>query len=81
MDELIRNIASNNDEISPGHARELTRRESDAYKDEEAVHSHTCLEKVALLSRSASSGEYFLLTTLFREGTISIIFYIFLLDI
>ncbi|KAF9955955.1 hypothetical protein BGZ72_003213 [Mortierella alpina] len=58
VDELIRNIASNNDEISPGHARELTRRESDAYKDEEAVYSHTCLEKVALLSRSASSASY-----------------------
>jgi len=58
VDELLRNIRPTEEEISPTHTRELTRRESDAYKDEEEVHSQTCLEKVALLSRSASSGGF-----------------------
>ncbi|GJJ73751.1 RAB6A-GEF complex partner protein 2 [Entomortierella parvispora] len=58
VDELLRNIRPTEEEISPTHTRELTRRESDAYKDEEEVHSQTCLEKVALLSRSASSASY-----------------------
>ncbi|KAG0051221.1 hypothetical protein BGZ83_003972 [Gryganskiella cystojenkinii] len=60
VDELLRNIqpVSDEQELDPAHTRELTRRESDAYKDEEEVHSHTCLEKVALLSRSASSASY-----------------------
>lgn len=57
VEELLRNIKPTEDEINPTHARELTRRESDAYKDEEEVRSQTCLEKVALLSRSASAGE------------------------
>ncbi|KAG0333427.1 hypothetical protein BG004_000842, partial [Podila humilis] len=62
VDELLKNIKPNSDqeeELSPSHRRELTRRESDAYKDEEmVVHSQTCLEKVALLSRSASAASY-----------------------
>ncbi|KAG0241193.1 hypothetical protein BGW41_006186 [Actinomortierella wolfii] len=44
---------------SPGRTRELTRRESDAYKDEEAVHhSQTCLDRIAVLSRSPSSASF-----------------------
>ncbi|KAF9314801.1 hypothetical protein BG003_003783 [Podila horticola] len=58
VDELVRNIRPNSDEFSPTHTRELTRRESDAYKDEEMIHSQTCLEKVAMLSRSASAASY-----------------------
>ncbi|KAF9203632.1 hypothetical protein BGZ49_006197 [Haplosporangium sp. Z 27] len=56
--ELIKNIKPNDEEFSPTQARELTRRESDAYKDEEAILSRTCLEKVALLSRSTSAASY-----------------------
>ncbi|KAF9359288.1 hypothetical protein BGX26_012668 [Mortierella sp. AD094] len=56
--ELIKNIKPNGEEFSPTQARELTRRESDAYKDEETVLSRTCLEKVALLSRSTSAASY-----------------------
>ncbi|KAF8983918.1 hypothetical protein BGZ46_009269 [Entomortierella lignicola] len=56
--ELIKNIKPNDEEFNPTQARELTRRESDAYKDEEAILSRTCLEKVALLSRSTSAASY-----------------------
>lgn len=62
VDELVRNIKPNSEEFSPTHTRELTRRESDAYKDEEMIHSQTCLEKVAMLSRSASAGTFYLRT-------------------
>ncbi|KAG0367080.1 hypothetical protein BGZ54_004425 [Gamsiella multidivaricata] len=41
VDELLRNIKPSGEELGPAQARELTRRESDAYKDEEAVLSHT----------------------------------------
>ncbi|KAI1315234.1 hypothetical protein EDD11_001066 [Mortierella claussenii] len=58
VDELIRNIQPSNEGFSPTQTRELTRRESDAYKDEETVLSHTCLEKAALLSRSMSAASY-----------------------
>lgn len=58
VEELVRNIKPNSEEFSPTNTRELTRRESDAYKDEEMIHSQTCLEKVAMLSRSASAGKF-----------------------
>ncbi|KAI8598204.1 Rgp1-domain-containing protein [Dissophora ornata] len=58
VDELVRNIKPSSEGSSLTQTRELTRRESDAYKDEEAVLSHTCLEKVALLSRSTSAASY-----------------------
>ncbi|KAI9231264.1 MAG: Rgp1-domain-containing protein [Podila humilis] len=58
VDELVRNIKPNSEDFSPTHTRELTRRESDAYKDEEMIHSQSCLEKVAMLSRSASAASY-----------------------
>ncbi|KAG0351562.1 hypothetical protein BG005_008941 [Podila minutissima] len=58
VEELVRNIKPNSEEFSPTNTRELTRRESDAYKDEEMIHSQTCLEKVAMLSRSASAASY-----------------------
>lgn len=73
VDELLRNIKPAEEEISPTHTRELTRRESDAYKDEEEVHSQTCLEKVALLSRSASSGTYSLYLILFTFSGMSLL--------
>ncbi|KAG0095342.1 hypothetical protein BGZ93_006024 [Podila epicladia] len=58
VEELVRNIKPNGEEFGPTHTSELTRRESDAYKDEEMIHSQTCLEKVAMLSRSASAASY-----------------------
>ncbi|KAF9999611.1 hypothetical protein BGZ65_005060 [Modicella reniformis] len=58
VDELIKNIELNGEEFNPAQARELTRRESDAYKDEETLQSHTCLEKVSLLSRCSTAGSY-----------------------
>ncbi|KAG0296138.1 hypothetical protein BGZ98_001095 [Dissophora globulifera] len=58
VDELVRNIKPAGEESGPTQGRELTRRESDAYKDEEAVLSHSCLEKVSLLSRSTSAASY-----------------------
>ncbi|KAF9915046.1 hypothetical protein BX616_007011 [Lobosporangium transversale] len=58
VNELIRNIKPSGEECNPAQARELTRRESDAYKDEETVLSHTCLEKATILSRSTSPASY-----------------------
>ncbi|KAG0240141.1 Rgp1-domain-containing protein [Mortierella sp. GBAus27b] len=58
VDELMKNIRPNSEDFSPAQARELTRRESDAYKDEETLQAHTCLEKVSLLSRTSSAGSY-----------------------
>ncbi|KAF9434961.1 hypothetical protein BGZ76_007136 [Entomortierella beljakovae] len=58
VEELVKNIKASGEESSPTQARELTRRESDAYKDEEAVLYRTCLEKIALLSRSTSPASY-----------------------
>ncbi|KAF9153494.1 hypothetical protein DFQ26_000559 [Actinomortierella ambigua] len=44
---------------SPSRTRELTRRESDAYKDEEAAnHAQTCLDRIAVLARSPSSASF-----------------------
>ncbi|KAF9908720.1 hypothetical protein EC991_009530 [Linnemannia zychae] len=58
VEELLQSIKPSSDESSPSNTRELTRRESDAYKDEDTIHAQTCLEKVALLSRSTSSASY-----------------------
>ena len=57
VEELLQSIKPSSDESRLSNTRELTRRESDAYKDEDTIHAQTCLEKVALLSRSSSSGE------------------------
>ncbi|OAQ23475.1 Rgp1-domain-containing protein [Linnemannia elongata AG-77] len=58
VEELLQSIKPASDESSTLNTRELTRRESDAYKDEDTIHAQTCLEKVALLSRSSSSASY-----------------------
>ncbi|KAG0377787.1 hypothetical protein BGX24_005463 [Mortierella sp. AD032] len=58
VEELLQSIQPSSEESSPSNTRELTRRESDAYKDEDTIHAQTCLEKVALLSRSTSSASY-----------------------
>ncbi|KAK3831336.1 MAG: Rgp1-domain-containing protein [Linnemannia elongata] len=58
VEELLQSIKPASEESSPSNTRELTRRESDAYKDEDTIHAQTCLEKVALLSRSSSSASY-----------------------
>jgi hypothetical protein len=64
VDELIKNIRPNSEDVSPAQARELTRRESDAYKDEETLQTRTCLEKVSALSRTSGAGELTYLTSL-----------------
>ncbi|KAF9352376.1 hypothetical protein BGX34_012180 [Mortierella sp. NVP85] len=58
VDELIKNITPNSEDVSPAQARELTRRESDAYKDEETLQIRTCLEKVSSLSRTSGAASY-----------------------
>ncbi|KAF9148050.1 hypothetical protein BG015_010241 [Linnemannia schmuckeri] len=58
VEELLQSIKPASEESSSLNTRELTRRESDAYKDEDTIHAQTCLEKVALLSRSSSSASY-----------------------
>ncbi|KAF9127805.1 hypothetical protein BGW39_005624 [Mortierella sp. 14UC] len=58
VEELLQSIKPSSEESIPLNTRELTRRESDAYKDEDTIHAQTCLEKVALLSRSTSSASY-----------------------
>ncbi|KAF9088580.1 hypothetical protein BGX23_007243 [Mortierella sp. AD031] len=58
VEELLQSIKPSSEEASLSNTRELTRRESDAYKDEDSIHAQTCLEKVALLSRSSSSASY-----------------------
>ncbi|KAF9139814.1 hypothetical protein BGX30_007455 [Mortierella sp. GBA39] len=58
VEELLQSIKPASDESGQLNTRELTRRESDAYKDEDTIHAQTCLEKVALLSRSSSSASY-----------------------
>ncbi|KAF9973693.1 hypothetical protein BGZ73_003026 [Actinomortierella ambigua] len=74
VDELMRNIkkpengggggSGGGDQqqslgTSPSRTREITRRESDAYKDEEAAHhAQTCLDRIAVLARSPSSASF-----------------------